>query len=305
MHENKMIYAPIVLFVYSRPIHTEKTLNALSKDPLSKKSTLIIFSDAPKTSNDQKSVGIVREIIKNYSNCFQKVSIFERDQNYGLAKNIISGVTQVMNKNKCAIILEDDMIVSPFFLSFMNSSLEKYENHSDVWHISGWNYPISSKGLEDCFFWRGMSCWGWATWSNRWMFFKKEPDKLLDTFNRKQIYNFNLDGTNHSWSQITANQKGEIDTWAIFWSATIFLNGGVCLNPSISLIENIGLDGSGVHCSKSDTHSITVKPKAIQHWPRKVNISRIAERRIKLFYLTKRFKQNRYIKKIINILIKP
>ena len=238
---------PIVLFVYNRPYHSRQTVEALRKNELASESELFIYSDAPKNSEAKQAVKEVREYIRTIDG-FKKVTIIEREKNWGLAANIIDGVTKIVNEYGKIIVLEDDLVTSPYFLKFMNDALEFYRNEKRVWHISGWNYPIEKIDSADVFLWRVMNCWGWATWSDRWHYYEKDVDKLIGSFSKEDIKRFNLDGTENFWGQVLANQKGEIDTWAIFWYATIFKHGGLCVNPVQTFVDNIGFDGSGIHC---------------------------------------------------------
>ncbi len=251
-------YAPIVLFVFSRPDHTKRTLEALSANPLAAESDLIIFADAARNEREANSVAQVRLIAKASSG-FRSVQVIERATNYGLARNIIEGVTDVCRRYGRVIVLEDDILTSPQFLTFMNAALSRYEIDKGVWHISGWNYPIDSNGLGDAFFLRVMNCWGWATWGDRWVHFEKNPEKLIAEFDRKMINAFDLNNSGVFWSQVLNNQRKRINTWAIFWYATIFKNNGLCLNPSTSYVDNVGFDGSGTHGRESDkVHSVPV-----------------------------------------------
>lgn len=245
-------YAPIVLFVYNRLDHTKKTINTLQKNTLASESELFIYSDAAKNQVDQKSVHEVRKFIKSITG-FKKVYIIEQEINLGLAKSIITGVTKTINHYGKVIVMEDDIVTSPHFLQFMNKSLEKYESFKDVWHVSGWSYPIDTSKLDDIYFIRIMNCWGWATWSDRWNSFEKNPQALLSEFNKDDIYNFDIENSKYFWPQVIANLKGNINTWAIFWYATIFKNKGLCLAPTLTYVNNIGLDGSGVHCEADST----------------------------------------------------
>ena len=245
-----MKISPIVLFVYNRPLHTRKTIEALKKNELAKESALYIYSDAPRTPDDEKNVADVREYIRTVEG-FRNIEIIEHDENRGLARNIITGVSAIINEHKKVIVLEDDIVTSPEFLAFMNRALDYYENSKKVWHISGWNYPIVPDGLDDIFFWRVMNCWGWATWEDRWSHFKKDPDHLMDTFSRIDISRFDLDDSGIFWDQVINNARGKVNTWAIFWYATIFMHDSLCLNPTRSYVENIGHDGSGENCGNS------------------------------------------------------
>ena len=242
--------APIILFVYNRLEHTKQTIKALQKNELATESELFIYSDAAKDEKIKQSVDEVRKYIKTVDG-FKKVTIIEREKNWGLANSIIDGVTKIVNEYGKIIVLEDDLVTSPYFLKFVNEALEFYKDEKKVWHISGWNYPIKIDGEEDVFFWRVMNCWGWATWADRWQYFEKDIKKLITTFSKDDIKRFNLDGYENFWSQVIANKEGEINTWAIFWYATIFKQNGLCLNPVQTFVENIGHDGSGVHCGTS------------------------------------------------------
>ena len=253
--------APIILFTYNRPWHTCQTVEALQKNTLAEQSDLIIYSDAPKDKSAIDLVNQVREHIKNIKG-FKSLKIIERSENWGLAKSIISGVTEVIEEYGTVIVLEDDIVTSPAFLSFMNQALNYYKNNKKVWHVSGWSYPIENISEEDVYFWRVMNCWGWATWQDKWKYFQKDTDYLIDNFSKKMIKDFDLDNSGIFWPQILDNKQGTIDTWAIYWYATIFLNQGLCLNSTQSYVRNIGLDGSGENCkSDNDWSSITLSSK--------------------------------------------
>ena len=241
--------APIVLFVYNRPGHTEQTVTALLKNELAYASDLIVYSDGPKNEAAFPKVEEVRSFIKDIRG-FKSVSIIEREKNWGLADNIIDGVTTVVNKYGRVIVLEDDIVTSPFFLRFMNDALEFYENEEKVWHISGYMFPIDKTGLNSTFFTKGMFCWGWATWERAWKHYKRDPEKLPSQFSKEMIKDFNYDGTNAFFNQVLLNKSEKIRTWAIFWYAAIYCYNALCLCPRDSFVKNIGHDGSGVHCGK-------------------------------------------------------
>ena len=279
--------APIVLFVYNRPWHTRQTIEALQKNTLAKESELFIYSDGPKNEKAVFEVTKVRDYIKAVDS-FRKVIIVERDCNWGLAKNIIEGVTKTVDKYGKVIVLEDDLVTSPLFLNFMNNALESYLSEKHVWHISGWNYPIEPEGLPEAFFWRLMNCWGWGTWADRWQHFEKNPKKLIDTWSRDKIKAFDLDGVAGSWSQILANFRGKINTWAVFWHASIFEHNGLCMNPAVSYVNNIGHDGSGQNCGRSNVYTTELNKKNIKSFPSVLEEHTDAVNRIKRFYIAMR-----------------
>lgn len=283
---NQNIFSPVVLFVFARPDHTKKTVDALLANPEACNTDLIVYADAARSEKDVAAVEAVRAIFKDLRG-FKNVKLVLRKENVGLAKNIIEGVTQVSKEYGRVIVLEDDIVTSPAFLGFMNAALQKYETEPKVWHVSGWSYPIETYGLGDAFFWRLMNCWGWATWDDKWQHFNKDPQRLIDSWSDEQKHYFDLDGTGVFWSQVTNNKIGKINTWAIFWYATIYENGGVCLNPSKSYVDNIGLDGSGVHCGNSITLTSVQNKLCLTSeltWPIEMVESAQAVEAIKLYY---------------------
>jgi hypothetical protein len=243
--------APIALFTYNRPRHTRQTVESLRNNERAPDSELFIFSDGWKGPADEGSVREVRDYLRTAGG-FKKITIVERENNRGLADNIIDGVTRIVNDHGRVIVLEDDMITSPYFLGYMNEALDRYRDEKRVWHVSGWSYPIEPAGLPDAFLWRVMNCWGWGTWKDRWRYFERDPEGLIRRFTREQIKRFNLDGCHDFWAQARDNAEGRITTWAVFWYAVIFEHGGLCLNPARSLVRNIGYDGSGVHCGTAN-----------------------------------------------------
>jgi len=246
--------APIALFTYNRLDHSRKTIEALKANELAKETVLYIFSDGAKTEKDQTVVEELRTYFKTIKG-FKKVEVIERKQNYGLAKSIIEGVTVTVNKHGKLIVLEDDVVCSPSFLTYMNEALSFYENKRKVWHISAWSPGINNKKLPDYFFWRTMNCsGGWGTWSDRWKHFDSDINQTIQSFTAIDKFKFSYAGIANFWRQLTANKKGNINTWAIFWYATIFKNEGLCLTPKISFTKNIGFDGSGVHTSQKHAY---------------------------------------------------
>ena len=260
-----MNFAPIALFVYNRPWHTQQTVTALLANPEAAKTPLYIFSDAAKTENEVQAVIKVREFLREITD-FQSVTIIEREENLGLARSIIDGVTFVCDKHEQVIVLEDDLVTSPYFLKYMNDGLEKYKDEQQVISIHGYVYPIEET-LPETFFLKGADCWGWATWQRGWQLFEANGQKLLDELEqRKLTYQFDFDGS-YPYTKMLKNQiAGKNNSWAIRWYASAFLHNKFTLHPGRSLVENIGMDGSGAHCSKTNSFSSN-----LANYPIKVN----------------------------------
>lgn len=254
-----MNLAPICLFVYNRPEHTRRVLSALEKNDLASLSTIHIFSDAAKDKESKKDVTEVREVIRQFAG-FREVIITERTENFGLARSIVDGVTLLVEKYGKIIVLEDDIVTSPFFLRFMNDALSLYEYDEAVMHISGYFFPVRSSSLPDTFFYNQTSCWGWATWNRAWKFFNPDAAYLLNEIHeRNEEYRFTIDGSHLSFiEQLERNVSGSLSTWAIKWQASVFLQNGLCLHPNISYVRNIGHDGSGENSGKSAAFETSV-----------------------------------------------
>ncbi len=258
----KKNYAPIILFTYRRLNTLKKTILNLSKNDISKETEIFIFSDGYKNKKDKNYVLKVRKYLENI-NSFKKKKIFYRKKNLGLSKNIISGVTRVLKQRKMGIILEDDIIVAPNFLRYMNTCLNKFKKEKKIWHINGWNYNIKNKRDDnEIFYWRGMHCWGWATWHDRWVHYENDVKKIYSSFNKNQKYRFNYDGTYDFWRQIERNYIKKINTWAIFWYVKIFMKKGLCVSPKKSLSYNIGNDRYATNMSNNyNNYKIDFYPK--------------------------------------------
>lgn len=278
-----MILAPIALFVYNRPAHTRQTVEALQKNDLARDSDLIIFSDAPKTSEVAAAVHEVREYIKTISG-FRTVSIVERDSNWGLANSVIDGVTTVVNKRGRIIVLEDDLVTAPYFLDYMNRALEHYAHEEKVMQISANMFPIPSGDvMPETFFCKMTTSWGWATWDRAWRKFEPDADTLIKMIiARKLRKEFDM---GYSYFQMLEMQaRGETDSWAIRWYASVFLAGGLCLHPSASLVVNIGHDGSGTHCGSVSDYEVLLPNKMPTIFPLSLEESSQGRQVLEAFY---------------------
>lgn len=244
----KMKISPVVLFTYNRIEHTIKTIEALKKNTLAIKSELYVYSDGPKYKMDEKTIIELREYLKNIKG-FKKVTIIEQTKNLGLAKSIINGVSKIIERFGRIIVLEDDIKTSPAFLTFMNEALDFYENKKNIWSISGFcpNIRIPRYYNENVFLSLRASSWGWATWKDRW----NKNDWTVSDFNsfkknKKIQKEFNKGGDDLT-PMLYSQQKNEIDSWAIRWCYSQFKYKGFTVYPVNTLVQNIGLDGSGVH----------------------------------------------------------
>lgn len=248
--------APIVLFAYNRPVHTQKVVESLQANSLATESDLYIYSDGPKSDANKESVEQTRSYINSINkSTFKNIVVIERERNYGLADNIIEGVTSVVRKYGKVIVLEDDIVVSKVFLDYMNDALNRYENEQKVWSISAWNFPLKHEVCGGSYFNRHAHCWGWATWESRWQFYRRDVSWALNVFTKYERKYVNYDGIDKGYfKQVELNKSGKLRTWAIFHSLVAIRHDGLTLMPSVSYIRQIGFDGSGVHCGRDNIY---------------------------------------------------
>ena len=246
--------APIVLFVYARPAHTRLALQALAGNELAKESDLFVYADGPQDETDWDNVEEVRRIVRQAQG-FGSVHIVERGHNWGLARNIIDGVTDIVNRYGRVIVLEDDLVVAPHFLQFMNDALEAYQDEPRVGHIHACEFTLSPS-LPETFLIRWVGSWGWATWQRAWKLFNPDGRELLAELEKKKLtHDFDFDG-HYGYTRMLRRQiEGKNHSWAIRWNASLFVKGILSLNAGRSLVRNTGFDGSGTNCGDEELYA--------------------------------------------------
>jgi len=238
--------APIALFAYRRPDHLQRTLAALADNPEAASSAVSIYCDAARDEAAQADVERVRAVAASATG-FASVEIVLRPANFGLARNITEGVTAMLARHERVIVLEDDVLVTPHFLRFMNEALDLYADDRQVGSVTGYCYP-TDQALPETFFIRGADCWGWATWRDRWLSFDRDGPRLLKELDRRGLaHAFDFDGAMGYRAMLVDQIAGRNDSWAVRWHASCFLRGQMILYPGRSLVRNIGNDGTGTH----------------------------------------------------------
>ena len=298
------MYAPIALFVYKRLEHTREAIRALQCNDLAKDSPLIIFSDYAKSPSEVDQVLSVREFCKNISG-FKSVQIIERSHNLGLAQSIITGVTEVLSSYDQIIVIEDDLVVAPYFLKFMNDGLRKYEENDRVISIHGYVYPTKNI-LPLNFFLRGADCWGWATWKRGWSLFNQNGAILIKELKSRNLlseFDFNRA---YPFSKMLKDQiRGRNDSWAVRWYASAFLANRLTLYPGKSLIQNMGFDGKGSHCSPTQIFDVDLTHDPVEIADIPVVSSALAFSEFENFYhSSRRSFSTRLLAKIKMVLIR-
>lgn len=244
--------APVVMFVYNRPEHTKQAIESLQQNQLAKDTVLYIFADGPKQDGDEREKKLIaetRSFIKSITG-FREVIINEKPSNEGLANSVIKGVTEVINKHKEIIVLEDDLLVSPHFLDYMNDGLAAYRHESNVYSINAYMFPVETDIVDTFLCPLATSSWGWATWADKWEVFEKDiQDKKIIQSHSLIRQRFNFSDYNY------ADMLDVKSSWAIKWYYSVFIRNGLGVFPTRSLVQNTGFDGSGTHGKNDMPHN--------------------------------------------------
>ncbi len=246
-----MDFAPIAIFCYNRAQHLERCLSALAQNAPAVESELFIFCDGAKSEASAEAVAETRRVAHSATG-FRKIHLRESSANLGLSHSISGGVTELCGRFGKTIVVEDDLVVSPTFLDYMNESLRRYEGNEEAMQISGYMFPIDFGEPPRAFFLPLTTSWGWATWQRAWRQFSNDPARVdLTTFDEESEHRFNFDGSYPYARMLRARIAGLNDSWAILWWWTVFRKKGLVLFPSRSLVSNIGFDGSGTHYNRA------------------------------------------------------
>jgi GT2 family glycosyltransferase len=294
-----MNFSPIIIFVYNRLHHLDTLFNSLQKNELFKKSKVLVFSDGAKNEIDKDKIDKVRKLLKKRL-IPQNSEIIENNVNVGLSRNVIEGLNKIFQIYDRAIILEDDLELSPFFLNYMNDALNLYATSENVASISGYMYPIESKKFSNnYFFLKLIESWGWGTWKRAWNIFENESLQLKKKIDEKQLENeFNFESGISYYKMLTDNIKGLNDSWAIRWYASTFLKNMYTLFPSKSFVKNIGIDNSGENCNYTTVYNSSIN--AEYNKLKKIDSSELLSDRLVIQSFFKKIKYKRYYDNIIN-----
>ena len=229
---------------------------------LADRSELYIFSDAPVHGNEEK-VQSVRDYIKTI-NRFKKVHIIERENNDRVANNR-NGTRMLLDRFGKMIYLEEDVVTAPGFLTFINQALDKYDRNDRIFSISGYTPPISISNSyqHDVFLLRRFNAWGFGIWKNRLDQMRYVSPDEYECFaaNKMRVKEFVEAGGEDMMRMLKRDAYGEIDAGDVKMMYAQFLSGQYTIYPSKSLVQNIGHDGTGIHCIKSDRFNVTLSDK--------------------------------------------
>lgn len=240
-------YAPVLVFCYRRPDHLRQTLASLMRCDGFEQSPIIVFCDGPRVAEEITAVEKTRATaMALLGDCAEyRFS----DVNQGLARSVISGVSEVVARFGRVIVVEDDLELAPTFLTYMNQALEHFAENAAVFQVSGYMFDVPElKSRSDAVLLPMIVSWGWATWKRAWDQFDPEAtgwEQLEKDFSLRR--QFNLEGAYDYATMLKRQMVGQLDSWAIRWYWTVFKANGLTLFPPSTLVHNHGFDGSGSH----------------------------------------------------------
>lgn len=253
--------APVILFAFNRPDTLHASLESLAVNDLASETSLFIRLDGPRSEDDAEKVAAVREVARA-ARGFRSVDIVCSDVNRGLATSVILGVEQVFDAFDSVIVLEDDLMTHPGFLTYLNAGLERYRDVPEVFSICGYSSEVripSGYGY-DAYFCPRSSSWGWATWKDRWLSVDWNPSPASL---QKYGFAFNRWGGSDCAHMLREWMEGKNSSWAIRFCFSQFLQAKVSLFPIESLVDpSTGFNGEGTHCYAFNRFRFRMAPMA-------------------------------------------
>lgn len=240
-------FAPILIFGFNRPDKLSQLLGSLQGCPEFGQSQVRVFIDGPRSATEAERVAQTRAVAEACDH--PHLEIRARETNAGLKASIMAGVTETLEQHDSAIILEDDLVLSPHALRYFNQGLQRFAGDDRVWSISGYMYDVPALQARDAaFFVPFPHPWGWATWARPWQqFVQATPDRSqLSSDSFRQW--FDVLGLRDFSSILDLDQAGLVNSWYVNWYLEMFLNGGLTLAPPVSMVRNGGLT-EGTHAS--------------------------------------------------------
>lgn len=246
--------SPICLFVYKRYDTTKLMLESLLACPECADSELYVFMDEARNDSEADDVEKVRALFDNLQG-FKAIHPYPARMNKGMARSVIDGVTTVLQQHESIIVLEDDLVVAPDFMTFMNAAIETYKDREDIWSISGYTPELKETAQYDksgVFIVPRAQCWGWATWQDRWETVDWEVSDFNHLARHKKLRDkFNMGG-NDLFRTLEMEHRERIESWAVRWAYAASKQNKWTVNPMESKVQNIGLKSSTSHVGWHD-----------------------------------------------------
>lgn len=269
--------APVLIVTYDRIEHLKKTITSLRSNIYAEKTDLFVASDYQRTDLEANKVAAVRNYLRGIDG-FKSVTVFERDKNFGVVDNSNSALQFIFEKFDRFIIMNDDLVTAPGFLKFSNEAFERYGSDERVFSITGYCPPIqipSTYGY-DAFFLGRMSAWGCGMTKDRYDSVREISRKEYDEFvaDKELSRAFVNGGGEDLLMMLREVVYGSLKAWDVRCMYTQFMKHQYTVYPTQSLVLNIGFDGTGMHCGRTDKFNVTLSDKVNFSFPDDVVVNR-------------------------------
>ena len=239
---------PVAVFAYNRPVHLGQLLESLSRCGRQDECAVTIYCDGPKNEGVAVAVAETRRVARAWADA-HNAEVVERDRNLGLARSIITGVSNLCERYGRVIVVEDDFVLAPDFLDYMLQALDRYADAENVYQVSGYMFHVEHPERPDCLFLPLTTTWGWGTWQRAWRVFDWNMTGAVERLADPRVrHRFNLGGVYPYHSMVEWGASGKVDSWGIRWWWSVFNAEGLVLFPRRSLVWVGGFDDSGTHC---------------------------------------------------------
>jgi hypothetical protein len=272
--------APVAIFAYRRPHHIRRLIDSLLANESYARSPIFVFCDGARDETDRDAVAQTRRIVRERIGSHGE--IFACETNKGLARSIITGVTELCRRYGRVIVLEDDLVLHPSCLDFLNAALRHYADDDRICHVNAYRFPLPPASAP--YFSRLPSSWGWATWQRAWAQFEPDAAKLQRRIRTARLSSaLDFAGAFPYYRMLQSQALGRIDSWAIRWYASTLLHGGLAICPNVSQVNNLGFDDTGVHCGVTSSYDVDIG-NASPDWPTEVSEDISNYRQMQIFF---------------------
>lgn len=246
--------APVIIPTLCRYEHFRECMESLGKCTGAGETEVFIGLDFPAKESHRPGYLRIREYLDNIADNhpFKALHVFRHERNQGVILNIKFLKDKVMRDHEAFIFSEDDNVFAPTFLSFVNQALERFRDDRSVFAICGYSHPYSLKFADNNFYRQNVdfSAWGYAIWNDRWLEAcanNRSGWWLPRMFNPLAWRRVARNGNNRLLEFIRRLLVvSPLNDNAL--SVYMALNGSDIIMPRMSMVRNMGWDGSGEHC---------------------------------------------------------
>lgn len=251
---DRELTTPVALFVYNRADKAEQVLDQISAvEP----EQLLVVADGPRADADDDAdrCEATREVVKEGIDWECDVAWNTAETNLGLKRRFATGLEWIFERQRAAIILEDDCVPNQSFFRFCSEMLDEYRNDERIWDISGSNHLGEWKpDYTDYHFSNYGGIWGWATWRRAWECYDPKMELWADQEIRQRVRDVIADDNQADYVEYLYDRtyRGDIETWDYQWGFARHRNSGLSIVPSKNLVSNIGFGDDATNTQSED-----------------------------------------------------